>query len=95
MAEEAKMTEEEKMDPARIAKVIRDAARAGGIMLKGPDKNCKKCGGRGWIGVRADNGDPIVCRCCFFKEDLAKQDAMPAEYIRPLNRAQRRAKKRG
>lgn len=95
MAQTNGMTEEEKMNPARIAKLIRDSAKAGGIMLKGPDKNCPKCHGRGWVSVRADNGDPIVCRCIFFKEDLDKQDTVPDEMIRPLNRKERRAKKRG
>lgn len=26
-------------------------------------RNCKKCHGRGWVGVRVDDGKAVRCRC--------------------------------
>lgn len=95
LVDKTKMTEEQKYDPARIAKLIRDAAKQSGIMLKGPEKNCKYCHGRGWIGLNHETGDPICCRCIFFKEDLQnRSEEIPEAARKPLNRAERRKKKK-
>lgn len=95
LVDKDKMSEEQKHDPARIAKLIRDAAKQQGIILKGPDKSCKKCHGRGWVGVDSETGNPICCRCIFFKEDLKNmnEDEVPEEQRKPLNREERRKRK--
>lgn len=91
---EREMSEEEKHDPARIAKLIRDAAKQQGIMLKGPDRHCKRCHGRGWIGIDSKTGMPLCCRCIFFKEDLEASNEKVAESdLKPRNRAERRKRK--
>ena len=74
--------------------VIKESAKQMGIILQQPKSNCKHCHGRGYIGLRHENGEPIPCRCIFPKttnEDVG--DLTP--YLKPKNRAERRAKKRG
>ena len=75
--------------------VIKEAAEAAGIAIKNPKSNCKHCHGRGYIGRYADTGEPIVCKCIFEKEDTDRDTYIDPQYIRPRNRAERRALNRG
>ena len=54
-------------DPMEIFKA---AAEGAGITLQDPKKNCKKCYGRGFIGRKADTGEPIPCTCIFPKNSI-------------------------
>lgn len=76
----------------RIASLIRNSAKAQGIRLKAPNKNCKKCHGRGWTALNSVTGDPIVCRCIFYPEDLEIREEIPEADRKPRNRAERRKK---
>lgn len=80
-------------DPNRIAKLIRDSAKAFNIRLKEPDPSCKKCYGRGWISVNSVTGDPVPCTCIFHKEDLQANDDS-VQFFKPKNRKERRARER-
>ena len=58
---------------------IKIASNQNQVAIKEPDKNCKRCFGRGYIGIRSlpkkDDEKvelPIPCRCIFNKEDLPK-----------------------
>ena len=52
-------------DPMMIMKL---AAEGMGIVLNDPKPNCKKCHGRGYLGRKADTGEPITCTCIYPKE---------------------------
>lgn len=52
-------------DPMLIMKL---AAEGLGIMINDPNPNCKKCYGRGYLGRKADTGEPIPCTCIYPKE---------------------------
>jgi len=56
----------EELDPKQALQFI---ANSIGIKLKNPNKNCKKCYGRGYIGFKSDR-QPVPCTCIFNKEDL-------------------------
>jgi hypothetical protein len=58
-------SQEWRNDPNRIKAFIKKSAAAQGIVLKNPEPNCKRCHGRGWIGVDAKTGIPVVCKCIF------------------------------
>jgi hypothetical protein len=85
-------SQEWRNDPNRIKAFIKKSAAAQGIVLKNPEPNCKRCHGRGWIGVDAKTGIPVVCKCIFFKEDL-DNEPIPEEMLKPKNRAERRKRK--
>lgn len=73
--------------------VIVEAARAIGIEIQKPKPNCKKCHGRGYIGRHADSGEPIACTCIFPKQKFDREiGEIPHK---PMNRAERRAMKKG
>lgn len=55
-------------DPMLIMKA---AAEGMGFALQDPKPNCKKCHGRGYLGRKADTGEPIPCTCIFPKADRA------------------------
>lgn len=42
---------------------IRFAAERFGIALNDPNSSCKKCYGRGYLGVDSKTGIPIACSC--------------------------------
>lgn len=71
-------------DPMMIMKL---AAEGMGIILNDPNPNCKKCHGRGYLGRKADTGEPIPCICIYPKE--TRQAGGPIIY-RPRNRKERR-----
>lgn len=73
--------------------VIVQAARAMGIEIQNPKPNCKKCHGRGYIGRHADSGEPVACTCIFPKQDFDRE--IGEIQRKPLNRAERRAMKKG
>lgn len=79
------------MDPWRI---IVDTARQVGTILNQPKENCKHCHGRGWIGRKADSGEPIPCKCIFPKQEFDRDIGFEERYMRPRNRAERRARKK-
>lgn len=81
-------------DPIRIKMLIKQCADACGLVLKNPKPNCPKCHGRGWTGVDVNTGNPVVCRCVFQKEDLHNPEEVSPQYLRPKNRAERRAQQK-
>lgn len=52
---------------------IEASAEGFNIPLKKPNKSCNKCHGRGWIGLKADSGEPIPCTCIFVKETFNRE----------------------
>lgn len=87
---EAGQTEEEQMLDLRKSdpmEIIKAAAEGMGIILNDPKPNCKKCYGRGYIGRRADTGEPIPCTCIYPKYD--REMGAPMMW-RPRNRKERR-----
>ena len=83
-----KKTDIRSMDPWQV---IKEAANAAGIPIKNPKPNCKHCHGRGYVGRYADSGEPIACRCIFEQEKTDRDTTIEPQYIRPRNRAERRA----
>jgi hypothetical protein len=83
-----KKTDIRSMDPWQV---IKEAANAAGIPIKNPKSNCKHCHGRGYVGRYADSGEPIACRCIFEQEKTDRDTTIDPQYIRPRNRAERRA----
>lgn len=71
-------------DPMLIMKA---AAEGMGFALQDPKPNCKKCHGRGYLGRKADTGEPIPCTCIFPKSDRTI-GYVPVNYAR--NRKERR-----
>lgn len=74
-------------------KVIKASAEGMCIKIRNPKPSCKHCHGRGWVGRKADTGEPIACRCIFEKEVYDSQREL-GDWSRPVNREQRRAKKK-
>lgn len=72
--------------------IIKESARAFGIQIQQPNPHCKKCHGRGYIGRRHDTGEPIACNCIFPKVEYDRDIGMEEQYIKPRNRAERRAR---
>lgn len=68
--------------------IMKAAAEGLGIILNDPNPNCKKCHGRGYLGRKADTGEPIPCTCIFPKE--SREMGAPVQYI-PRNRKERRS----
>lgn len=48
--------------------VIRAISKVANIPISDPNKNCKKCYGRGYLGVDTKNKMPVPCKCIFPKE---------------------------
>ena len=71
--------------------VIVEAAQAMGIKIQKPKPNCKKCHGLGYVGRRAESGEPVACNCIFPKEEYDR-DIGDVPH-KPMNRAERRAMK--
>jgi len=66
---------------------IRLAAAQYGLALKNPEKNCKKCYGRGYISINTGNNIPNACTCIFQKQDRHRV----LNNLAAPNRTQRRA----
>ena len=80
------------MDPMEI---IKKSAEQYGIKLNKPDPKCKKCGGRGWTARRYPDGAPIACDFILPEQKLDRDIGLEEQYIKPRNRAERRARARG
>lgn len=75
------------LDPWNL---IKRSCEAQCIKIRRPKSGCKRCHGRGWIGRKAETGEPIPCRCIFVKEDFATKREEGEAPFRPKNREQRR-----
>ena len=87
---ETQVTDEELValksaDPMWIMKA---AAEGMGIILNDPKPNCKKCHGRGYLGRKADTGEPIPCTCIFTKD--TRETGLVPVINAPRNRRERR-----
>lgn len=81
MSEELEIVNQETLEPteedlinlrkADPMLIMRLAAEGMGFALQDPKPNCKKCHGRGYLGRKADTGEPIPCTCIFPKDDRA------------------------
>lgn len=71
---------------------IRAAAKQQGVRLQPANQSCKHCHGRGYIGIRHDNGDPIPCKCIFVKEENNVE--VGDVELKPKNRKERRERAR-
>jgi hypothetical protein len=65
---------------------IKFAAERFGITLNNPDKSCKKCFGRGYVGIDSKTQIPISCKCIIPK---AMRAASNNQFI-PTNRKAKR-----
>lgn len=65
---------------------IKFAAERFGITLSDPDKSCKKCFGRGYVGIDIKSQIPIACKCITPK---ALRTAASNQFI-PNNRKAKR-----
>ena len=71
---------------------IKMACEATGVVFTEPRSTCNKCSGKGYIGVRQNDGEAIPCPCVLrnnskeFKEETKIQSDMQYK----LNRKQRR-----
>jgi len=81
-------------NPIRLKQIIKASADACGIVLKNPKQNCPRCHGRGWTAVDVKTGLPVVCRCIFHSEDKHNPNEVSPYYLRPHNRAERRAQQK-
>lgn len=75
--------------------VITAVSKQLGIKIQDPNKNCKKCFGRGWIGRIASTKQPVPCQCIYpemtadeQKRTRVYQDKMS---VATMNRKQKRA----
>lgn len=59
------------------------AAKDANITLREPKHNCKKCYGRGYVGINTKDGVPVVCSCALPKKEQN-------ELINIVNRKMRR-----
>lgn len=83
--EEAEAVEQlQKMEPLEV---IKAAAEGIGLILNDPKPNCKKCYGRGYLGVNSLTKEPIPCSCIFPKYESQR----PQDQMLPQNRKERRA----
>jgi hypothetical protein len=68
---------------------IKMACSATGVIYSEPRNGCRKCSGKGYIGIRDDQ--PIICPCVLrdnskeYKEEAKLQNGAPS-----MNRKQRR-----
>jgi len=74
--------------------MIQEMSAMLGIELRGPQKGCGKCSGRGYIGRDADTQHPIPCKCIYFPKtrvEHAKQQAADQKFaFTGMNRAAKR-----
>ena len=63
---------------------IKIASKMMGITIKEPEKDCKKCYGKGYTGTKVLTNEPVPCLCIFEKKD--RNTNFPIKY----NREQRR-----
>lgn len=52
--------------------MIKETSYMLGIELRGPQKGCGKCGGRGYIGRDAKTQHPVPCKCIYVPKTRAE-----------------------
>jgi hypothetical protein len=55
-----------------------------GINIKEPSTDCKKCYGKGYVGIKVGSNEPVACLCLFDKKD--KANIVPTKYTREQRR---------
>lgn len=72
---------------------IKVKAKSMNISLNDPDPGCKKCDGRGYVGVHVEDNSPIPCQCLYKEYYKNNPDAKKnkEQFTPKLNRKQRRA----
>lgn len=72
---------------------IKVKAKSMNITLNDPEKSCKKCYGRGYVGIHSEDKSPIPCQCLYKEYYKANPEAKKkAQDFQPkLNRKQKRA----
>lgn len=87
------------LDPPFVR--IQKAADKFGLIIQDPKKNCRKCNGRGFLGIAVDpvthltTEKPIPCPCIYPKakdefEKVQRETAQQMMEIKNMNRSQRR-----
>jgi hypothetical protein len=79
--------DKEELSPFELIKAV---AKETGLELQDPNKNCKKCFGRGYVGIDSISRQPMPCECIQPKrvEGEKGQERQPAQP--KMNRQQRR-----
>lgn len=72
-----------------ILERILKAAEEINLPTQKPKSNCKKCHGRGYVGINHDTQEPVPCACIFKKEKFSQE--VGNFTFKPRNRAERRA----
>ena len=83
------VVKQENIDPMDV---IRKIAEKIGTKIQNPNKGCKHCLGRGYIGRDTKTKAPVPCKCIYPKaegEDALNQQ-IAQEGMRKLSRQQRR-----
>lgn len=72
---------------------IKVKAKSMNISLNDPDPSCKKCYGRGYIGVHVDDNSPIPCQCLYkeYYKNNPEAKKNKEQFTPKLNRKQKRA----
>lgn len=71
--------------------IIKLAAQAMGQQVRDPNKDCKKCLGRGYVALKASTKEPIPCECMFIWTKEQKDFSRAYfETNRTYNRTERR-----
>lgn len=70
-----------------IFQKIKIIAQRMGYEINDPKKDCRKCWGRGYTGLKKDTKEPVLCSCIFKPEDRANMQQSPDQ---KMSRAQRR-----
>ena len=73
--------------------VIKRVSEATGQKINNPNKNCKKCYGRGYIGRDFSCGSPVPCECIFDKESISNGKNLFHYGLNKMNRKDRRKSK--
>jgi hypothetical protein len=59
------------LSPYDMIKVV---AQQNNVKLRGPQKGCKHCYGRGYVGFDAHNNQPIPCGCIYFPKSPKEKE---------------------
>ena len=70
-----------------IFQKIKLIAQQMGYDINDPKKDCRKCWGRGYTGLKKDTKEPVLCSCIFKPEDRKNMQQAPNQ---KMSRAQRR-----
>jgi hypothetical protein len=94
-SEEAAAEEMKKISEMAPFDQIRYAADKFGVVLRDPKPSCRKCYGRGYIGIRYNpitekNEEPIACACVHPVMTEARKHEYDNRGFLPKNRRERR-----